>query len=204
MTETEWLNCDSPSEMIPFLVSGAQVTDRQLRLYACGCCRLAGLPSRCETFRAAIETAEAYADGGVSWTEMRDLGTELGRIWASEGDDALHSIWSVIAVTSQTGLNAAREVRAIPPADQAKLLREIVGNPFRWRYRRDEWLSYDHGLVHRFVQTVYYERDLDCLPILADALEDAGCDNAGILAHCRGPGRHVRGCWVVDLLLGKE
>jgi hypothetical protein len=51
---------------------------------------------------------------------------------------------------------------------------------------------------------VYYERDLDCLPILADALEEAGCDEAGILAHSRGPGPHVRGRWVIDLLLGKE
>ncbi|HUR53438.1 MAG TPA: hypothetical protein VMZ71_04880 [Gemmataceae bacterium] len=51
---------------------------------------------------------------------------------------------------------------------------------------------------------IYEERAFDRLPILADALQDAGCDNDGILTHCRGDGAHVRGCWVVDLLLGKS
>lgn len=51
---------------------------------------------------------------------------------------------------------------------------------------------------------IYADRAFDRLPILADALEDAGCDNADILTHCRGDGPHVRGCWVVDLVLGKR
>jgi hypothetical protein len=51
---------------------------------------------------------------------------------------------------------------------------------------------------------IYDDRAFEQLPILADALEEAGCDNADILAHCRGPGPHVRGCWLVDLLLGKS
>ena len=53
-------------------------------------------------------------------------------------------------------------------------------------------------------QAIYDEPAFDRLPILADAVTDAGCDNADILTHCRGDGRHVRGCWVVDLLLGKD
>ena len=52
--------------------------------------------------------------------------------------------------------------------------------------------------------TIYEGRVFDCLPLLADALEDAGCTEPDILSHCRGGGEHVRGCWVVDLLLGKE
>ena len=55
-----------------------------------------------------------------------------------------------------------------------------------------------------FAQQMYESRDFSAMPILADALQDAGCDNADILDHCRGPGPHVRGCWVVDLVLGKE
>ncbi|AWM42340.1 hypothetical protein C1280_21800 [Gemmata obscuriglobus] len=51
---------------------------------------------------------------------------------------------------------------------------------------------------------MYESRDFSAMPILADALQDAGCDNDDVLNHCRGPGPHVRGCWVVDLLLGKE
>ncbi|MDY3562094.1 hypothetical protein R5W23_003540 [Gemmata sp. JC673] len=50
---------------------------------------------------------------------------------------------------------------------------------------------------------MYESRDFSAMPILADALQDAGCDRADILDHCRGPGQHVRGCWVVDLVLNK-
>jgi hypothetical protein len=51
---------------------------------------------------------------------------------------------------------------------------------------------------------IYQERAFDRMPILADALQDAGCDNEDVLTHCRQPGEHVRGCWVVDLVLNKE
>jgi hypothetical protein len=51
---------------------------------------------------------------------------------------------------------------------------------------------------------MYESRDFSAMPILADALQDAGCEDESILAHCRGPGPHVRGCWVVDLVLGRE
>ena len=58
--------------------------------------------------------------------------------------------------------------------------------------------------VINLAQAIYDDRAFDRMPILADALEDAGCDNADILAHCRQPGEHFRGCWVVDLVLGKR
>jgi hypothetical protein len=66
------------------------------------------------------------------------------------------------------------------------------------------WLAWNDGTVPRIAQDIYDEWAFDRLPILADALEDAGCDNADILAHCRQAGEHVRGCWVVDLLLDKR
>jgi hypothetical protein len=65
------------------------------------------------------------------------------------------------------------------------------------------WLTWNDATIHKLAHSIYADRAFDRLPILADALEDAGCDNADILAHCRGPGPHVRGCWVVDLILGK-
>jgi hypothetical protein len=58
--------------------------------------------------------------------------------------------------------------------------------------------------VTALAQSIYDEKAFERLPILGDALEDSGCDNAGLLAHCRSGGEHVRGCWVVDLVLGKE
>ncbi len=66
------------------------------------------------------------------------------------------------------------------------------------------WLRWNSGIVSKLSQNVYDSCTFDHLPILADALEEAGCTDSAILDHCRGPGPHVRGCWVVDLLLGKQ
>ena len=66
------------------------------------------------------------------------------------------------------------------------------------------WLAWNDGAIRKMAQAIYDARAFDRLPLLADALEDAGCTDAAILSHCREPGEHVRGCWVVDLLLGKS
>ncbi len=66
------------------------------------------------------------------------------------------------------------------------------------------WLAWNDGAIRKIAQTIYDARAFDRLPLLADALEDAGCTDAAVLSHCREPGEHVRGCWVVDLLLGKS
>lgn len=82
---------------------------------------------------------------------------------------------------------------------QADLLRHILGNPFRAPYVDSFGRS-----VSLLAYAIYEQRTFSRLPILADALEDGGCTDAEILAHCREAGEHMRGCWVVDLLLGKE
>src|SRR6185369_8973858 len=87
---------------------------------------------------------------------------------------------------------------------QCVMLRCVFGNPFRSAAIDPAWLACNDRTIPKLAQTIYDERAFDSLPILADALEQAGCDNQDILAHCRGPGPHVRGCWVVDLMLGKE
>jgi hypothetical protein len=78
-----------------------------------------------------------------------------------------------------------------------------VGNPGRSVPIAASWLAWDGGTVPRLAQAIYAGRAFDRLPILADALEEAGCTDADLLGHCRGPGPHVRGCWVMDRLLGK-
>ena len=83
----------------------------------------------------------------------------------------------------------------------AELLRDIFGNPFRPLTFDPAWLTSD---VLALAHGIYEERAFDRVPILADALQDAGCDNTDILSHCRSEGAHVRGCWVVDLVLGKS
>ena len=66
------------------------------------------------------------------------------------------------------------------------------------------WLAWNGGTVFNLAQGIYDQRAFDSLPILADALEEAGCQDADILGHCRQPGPHVLGCWAVNLLLGKS
>jgi hypothetical protein len=81
------------------------------------------------------------------------------------------------------------------------LARDIFGNPF-WPVTLDPaWLT---PTAVALARTAYDDRAFDRLPILADALEEAGCTDAAILDHCRSPGPHIRGCWVVDLILGKQ
>jgi hypothetical protein len=89
-------------------------------------------------------------------------------------------------------------------AVQADLVRDVFGPlPFREVAVAPPWLTWNAGAVPRLAQAIYEERAFDRLPILADALEEAGGTDAALLGHCRAPGPHVRGCWVIDLLLGK-
>ncbi|WP_052562161.1 hypothetical protein [Gemmata sp. SH-PL17] len=86
-------------------------------------------------------------------------------------------------------------------AEHADVLRDIFGNPFRPVTLSPSSIT---SIAVALAAQMYESRDFSAMPILADALQDAGCDNDDILNHCRGPGPHVRGCWVVDLVLGKQ
>jgi hypothetical protein len=90
--------------------------------------------------------------------------------------------------------------RAKEARGQAALLREIVGNPFKPIFLNPSWLT---RTVKQLASTIYETRAFERMPILGDALEEAGCTVAEVLEHCRGGGEHVRGCWVVDKVLGK-
>jgi hypothetical protein len=106
-----------------------------------------------------------------------------------------------VAYSGQDPLQYDATLAETEEASQCGLLRDIFGNPFRPVAVDPAWRTSN---VTVLAQAIYDDRAFDRLPILADALEDAGCDNADILNHCRQPGEHVRGCWVVDLLLGKQ
>ncbi|AWM42539.1 hypothetical protein C1280_36235 [Gemmata obscuriglobus] len=84
---------------------------------------------------------------------------------------------------------------------QANLLRDIFGNPFRPVTFSPSWRT---GTAVALASGMYESRDFSAMPILADALQDAGCDRAEVLEHCQRDGPHVRGCWVADLVLGRE
>jgi hypothetical protein len=112
------------------------------------------------------------------------------------------------------GWEVCREKHTQPPVcdpigkeaehrEQVPLLRDVFGNPFRAVTIDPAWLAENGGTVVNLAQAIYDEGLIEDLPVLADALEEAGCRNADILKHCRGSGPHLRGCWALDLLLGK-
>jgi hypothetical protein len=89
--------------------------------------------------------------------------------------------------------------------EQAALLRDIFHNPFQPMPTIDPaWLAWNGGTIPKLAQAIYDGHAFDRMPILADALEEAGCDNEEMLGHCRGSGLHVKGCWLLDLLRGNK
>jgi len=86
--------------------------------------------------------------------------------------------------------------------EQCDLLREVAGNPLRPVAFDPGWLRWNGGWLPRLARTLYDEHRFDELPVIGDALEDLGCRDEALLGHCRGPGPHARGCWVLRLLLG--
>lgn len=204
MTEQEWLTCADPKTMLEFLRGKA--SDRKLRLFAVACSRRVW--SVIDSLgQAAVDVAEAYADGLAGPDEMR-----AARL-ACQGAGGQASWYASATKPEVAARNAARSAQvgvASNPllgteADellaQAGLMRDIFGNPFRSVAPDLPSLT---PTVVQLAQIIYDDRAFERMPELADALSQAGCTNATILDHFRGPGPHVRGCWVVDLLLGKE
>lgn len=119
-------------------------------------------------------------------------------------DDAAGYAAQAVANEASPGypqnLDNWHKARSAEELAQCAILTDIVGNPFHPVALDPAWHT---EAVVGLAADIYSDRAFDRLPVLADALEDAGCADADILAHCRGPGPHVRGCWAVDLLLGK-
>ena len=104
----------------------------------------------------------------------------------------------------EEGARAGKWAEVTERRCQSDILRDIVGNPFRQMILDRSWLTWNGGVVKSLAEIVYEGEVVDRLPILADALEEAGCTDTKILEHLRGPGPHVKGCWVVDALLDKK
>jgi len=196
MTEAEWLAGTDPIPMLDFL--GPRPGGRKLRLFGAACTRRAwgrvAAPGR-----AAAEVAERFADGLATAAELRAARLAckyagVGAAWyaaASRPEVAARNA----ALSALAGCDPAAERVA-----QAALLRDLIGNPFRPVPFDSAWRTAD---VLALALAAYEERAFDRLPLLADAVMDAGCDSDAILDHCRSVGPHVWGCWVVDLVLGK-
>ena len=227
MTEAVWQTCEDPKPMLDYIQ--ARASPRKLRLFLVACARLVWDFIPVDEARQAVEVAERYADGLASeddrdraskslWT-LPVAGASAGQYAVAASSGAIHDrprsraldeslaylcaqlTVHRLATSHLTSLATWAAAQAAIRAEQPAMLHEIFGNPFRPIAFPPSWRP-DTALTH--ARQMYEARDFSAMPILADALQDAGCDSADILDHCRGPGPHVRGCWVVDLVLGKE
>ncbi|MCI0459738.1 MAG: hypothetical protein L0Z62_22535 [Gemmataceae bacterium] len=219
MNEHEWLACAAASEMLHYLehFHSSPVSERKLRLFACACCRRIGDHFPDEGHRRAVEVAERFADGLASLSDLEEArrpvwqciqratvqGVTHAASWAvlrAAGEVRVRDYWAGVAADALGAVKARRTEQEA----QAALLRDIVGNPFRPALVDPPWLTWNRGAVPQMARIIYEERRFEEMPCLGDALEDAGCTDSALLAHCRGSREHVRGCWVVDLLTGRE
>ena len=222
MTEEQWQACTSPEAMLNALTD--QASPRKLRLYAVGCCRRIWSLLTDDRCRFAVEVAQKFADGLVHAGDLAAAErtvANVARIWGEVGSRVARSTlalggaaWAATRTPAwlaawDAAWDARMAARDFSATDwererlwQAELLHDLFGNPFRSCELDPYWLAFDGGAARQLARVIYQEDRFGDLPILADALEEAGCAEDAILTHCRGRSAHHRGCWVVDLVLG--
>ncbi len=219
MTEAEWLACADPQKMLEVLQGKA--SKRKVRLLAVACALYLmgriGVRSDCE----AIRESERFADKQTGW---KTLNAACKAAWASchrtheAGQVAIAqtlwvAAWAADRKVERAASHSVWGVQQYAGSDgnewMCKIVRDLLGNPFRPVRLNPTIQAWNNGTVVRLAQGAYDERQMPVgildngrLAVLADALEEAGCTDTDILGHLRGPGPHVRGCWVVDLCLG--
>ena len=218
MDERKWLADDDMLNLLDH--ANRCASNRKLRLFACACCRRFHdlLPTR--AIQRALEISECVADGLASFAELLAAKRAIAVLqprnaseWASNcahfaatrsARNAALSAYSTSAeVVRALGLDCESHEHYY-----AVLLRDLLGNPFRAIPLNPTWRT---PTVLALAKATYDDRqlpagtlDLDRLMVLADSLEEAGCTSSAILGHLRGPKFHVRGCWVIDGLLGNK
>jgi hypothetical protein len=141
--------------------------------------------------RHAADAAQACAETNIRWAA--DVGAHAA---------AMATAWAHVRAEDGTDMRPYAAAKAAEQRVQAELLREIFGNPFRPVKFHPDWRT-DTAVA--LARQMYDARDFSSMPILGDALQDAGCSNEVVLNHCRDTSAlHVRGCWVADLVLGLD
>ncbi|VTS01017.1 Uncharacterized protein OS=Sorangium cellulosum (strain So ce56) GN=sce5710 PE=4 SV=1 [Gemmata massiliana] len=220
MNEQMWLTDDGDDFLRLVKFAASKVSERKVRLFSVGSCRLIWTLITKKPYRVAVETAEAFADGEA--TKKALTAARIAARTTAEAEKKYAKLQVAAACLDAVDANVVSGAFGasvdVPSAalyrgtddwdyDAAKrtvlaFLRDVVGPwPFRKVVLKPSWRT---STVLALASQMYESRDFGAIPILGDALQDAGCDNAEVLDHCRGPGPHVRGCWVVDLVLNKE
>lgn len=192
MTEAEWAACRDPRQLLDY--HRMKTDPRRLRLLAAACARAVGDTS--PLVARVLDVVERYADGTADRAEF------LAARTAARGnpdvrlplrhltDDAMEALTLAITLVRDR----------TDPVVECDLIRCVFGNPYRRTGTDPAWRT---EAAVGLARGVYESRDFGPMPVLADALEDAGCTAADVLGHCRAGGPHARGCWVVDGLLGR-
>ncbi|WP_439621244.1 hypothetical protein [Gemmata sp.] len=227
MSEDLWFTLNSPAVLLDMVRARQQTfSTRKLRLYLCACFRQSPNLTPVGLLFELVEVVESFAEGDIDLNQLNAFRSSFwssgnaeqagiqgfgrcvlashGRLWDAAKQAANLVADTHVATTfAVSGLSRARDRdvrRNVVYPQICPLLRDIFGNPFRPVAVAPEWRT---STVVALANQMYESREFGAMPILADALQDAGCDSDDILVHCRQTGDHVRGCWVVDLVLGK-
>jgi hypothetical protein len=220
VTEAEWYECTGPVAMVDFLLESGRANDRKLRLFAVACCRQIWHMLPDPGCRLAVEVAERFADGNETLEQLVSARMAAAEVPITGGmagleacqapltvaaHDAVYPRWHIatadfVAEAVLWSYLDGAEACANVEKEQAEILRDLFGNPFRPVTVEPTWLAWNRRKVADLVRGIYDDRAYEWLGLLADALEDAGCANPQLLGHLRGPGPHWRGCWAIDLL----
>jgi hypothetical protein len=220
LDESAWLACGCTRRLRAFLNdSPRRPSARKWRLFACACLRRLTCLLPNKRWRELIDLGERYADRTVARRQLSLALRALGRpqAQAPQGGAAGVARRRALAVMLAAracalpdnhvwrAADALDEVQPPGPTDwRPALFRDIVGNPFRWPAVDPAWLTWSGGAVPRLAGAIYEEQRWQDMPVLADALEDAGCTEDALLSHCRAEGAHARGCWLLDLVLKRS
>lgn len=237
MDEQTWLSCGDPQLMLKYL--SGRISARKYHLFACACCRVVWPLLTDERSRRAIELAEFYIENEVPSRDLRTawIGAAGARSDSSRADpfshatNAAHAVLSCISGSddmaawriARTPADWGNWIDLFPFAmpvlirtgmisgwEQADMLRDIVGNPFKplccdvqggGCNSTQSWIT---PTALSIATRIYDKKDFDAMPILADALEEAGCEDQSVLGHLRTEYYWcVRGCHVIDWLLNR-
>lgn len=217
VTEAEWLAGDDPLEMFSQVVRPMRSSRRRLDLLCLACVRLVWHLLDHPALRAPFEWLGAHPGERVRppGGHMRDLFPGPAGVlyeWRYRHDLGLntfavhiaHDLWADFYEYAFDNLGRRSGydlgvLRDDPGVFLPAVMPEVYGNPFRPVVLDPSWRT---EAVAGLAAGIHADRSFERLPVLADALEAAGCGDADLLAHCRGDVPHVRGCWALDLVLG--
>ncbi len=224
MTEREWLSEDD----VYRLLDCVRQSERKNSLFCLACFERVRKFCVFGESGALAQVAAGYIEGKMTLQDVQAATTRLYEAidtspvpkgTEDEGEYRMYRYWvdkSATKIASNgPDAHAAAEVAInlspeFVPASYAQkreeralvaIVRDIFGNPYRPVVTNPAWLTSD---VVNLAKAIYDEQAFDRMVKLADSLKQVGCDQPDILAHCTGKGPHVRGCWVIDLLLGKN